>query len=95
MAAAPRSGSSAGRTGTGTAPPIPRRSSRPRVIRYLYDGDNILATFTETGKERARYTPGPGIDEPLAELHRKTLTFDHGDALGSIIALTDATGQPL
>ena len=67
----------------------------PRVIRYLYDGQAILATFTETGKERARYTSGPGIDEPLAELHRKQLTFYHADGLGSILALTDAQGRSL
>ena len=67
----------------------------PRLTRYLYDGPAILASFNESGRERARYTPGPGIDEPLAELHRKQVTFYHADALGSILALTDATGQPL
>ena len=75
--------------------PLPAEELPPRVTRYLYDGQAILATFTETGRERARYTHGPRIDEPLAELHRKQLTFYHADALGSIIALTDAQGRPL
>ena len=79
----------------GDSIPDPEEEQPPRVTRYLYDGDNILATFTDTGRERARYTPGPGIDEPLAELHRKQLTFYHADVLGSIIGLTDAQGQPL
>ena len=79
----------------GDSTPDPSEEQPPRVTRYLYDGDNILATFTETGRERARYTHGPGIDEPLAELHRKVLTFYHADVLRSVIALTDASGQPL
>jgi len=65
------------------------------VIRYLCDRQAILATFTETGRERTRYTPGPGIDKPLAELRRKQRTFYHADVLGSILALTDAQGRPL
>jgi len=79
----------------GDSIPDPTEEQPPRVTRYLYDGQAILATFTEAGKERARYTPGPGIDEPLAELHHRQLTFYHGDLLGSIIALTDASGQLL
>ena len=79
----------------GDSTPDSAEEQPPRVTRYLYDGPAILATFTETGKERARYTHGPRIDEPLAELHRKQLTFYHADVLGSIIALTDAQGRPL
>ena len=84
-------------------PPIPllfpcppsAEEQPPRVIRYLCDRQAILATFTETGRERIRYTPGPGIDKPLAELRRKQRTFYHADVLGSILALTDAQGRPL
>jgi len=79
----------------GDSTPDPDEEQPPRVIRYLYDGEDILATFTETGRVRARYTHGPGIDEPLAELHRRQVSFYHADVLGSILALTDATGQPL
>jgi len=79
----------------GDSTPDPAEELPPRVTRYLYDGPAILATFTETGKERARYTHGPRIDEPLAELHRKQLTFYHADVLGSIIGLTDAQGRSL
>ena len=66
-----------------------------RVIRYLYDQEDILATFTDTGRELARYTHGPGIDEPLAEVRRHRTRFYHDDVLGSVIALTGPYGHPV
>jgi RHS repeat-associated protein len=67
----------------------------PRVTRYLYDQEDILATFTDTGRELARYTHGPGIDEPLAEVRRHRTRFYHADTLGSIIALSNKHGHPV
>lgn len=60
-----------------------------------YDGQAILATVTETGNVRARYTPGPDIDEPLVEVYHKQPSYYHADALGSIVALTDEHGRPI
>ena len=67
---------------------------RSQVTRYLYDQEDILATFDESHRERARYTHGPGIDEPLAEVGRHGIRFYHADVLGSIIALTEHHGRP-
>ncbi len=66
-----------------------------RVIRYLYDQEDILATFTDSGRELARYTHGPGIDEPLAEVRKHRTRFYHADVLGSVIALTEKQGHPV
>ncbi len=65
----------------------------PQVIRYLYDQEDILATFDDTGRTLARYTHGPGIDEPLAEVRKHRTRFYHADTLGSIIALTEKHGH--
>ncbi len=64
-----------------------------RVIRYLYDQEDILATLSDTGRELARYTHGPGIDEPLAEVRKHRTRFYHADTLGSIIALSEKHGH--
>ncbi len=42
-----------------------------------------------------RYTHGPGIDEPLAEVRKHRTRFFHADTLGSIIALTEKHGHPV
>ncbi|MGE5851475.1 MAG: RHS repeat domain-containing protein, partial [Candidatus Methylomirabilota bacterium] len=75
--------------------PDPDEEGPPRTIRYFYDQEDILATFDETGREKARYTHGPGIDEPLAEVRRHHTRFYHADMLGSVIALTGAHGYPI
>ncbi|MBN2439237.1 MAG: hypothetical protein JXL20_11640, partial [Deltaproteobacteria bacterium] len=41
----------------------------------------------------ARYIHGPGIDEPLAMEKNSQMYYYHADSLGSIIALTDSTGN--
>lgn len=73
----------------------PDEEGSPRVIHYLYDQEDILATFDDSGRELARYTHGPGIDEPLAEVRRYTTRFYHADVLGSIIALSEKHGQSI
>jgi RHS repeat-associated protein len=74
--------------------PDEEEEGHPRVIRYLYDQEDILATFDDRGHTLARYTHGPGIDEPLAEVRHHRTRFYHADVLGSIIALTDRHGHP-
>jgi RHS repeat-associated protein len=75
--------------------PDPDEERPPRVIRYLYDREDILATFSDSGREIARYSQGPGIDEPLAEVRHHQTRFYHADALGSIIAVTDKHGHAI
>ena len=48
-----------------------------------YDGANVL---------QARYTHGPGIDEPIAVTKGGATYFYHQDGLGTVTDLTDSTG---
>jgi len=72
------------------------------ITRYVYDNEDILLEYDATDTVRARYTHGPGIDEPLT-LERdtdldgtlETTLHTLQDGLGSITALVDATGAIL
>ena len=61
--------------------------------RYVYDGEDILLEYDETNTLLARYTHGPGIDEPIAMTRGGSTFFYHQDGLGSVTDLTDATAS--
>ncbi len=68
--------------------------------RYFYDQEDILLEYDENDNLIARYTHRPGIDEPLI-MERdmdndgtlESAFFYHADGLGSIVALTDLSGN--
>ncbi|HRB17853.1 MAG TPA: RHS repeat-associated core domain-containing protein [Nitrospira sp.] len=60
--------------------------------RYIYDGEDILLEYDGTSTLQARYTHGPGIDEPIAVTKGSSTFFYHQDGLGSVTDLTDSTG---
>lgn len=60
--------------------------------RYVYDGEDILLEYDETNALLARYTHGPGIDEPVAMVRGGANYFYHQDGLGSVTELTDGAG---
>jgi len=62
------------------------------ITRYIYDKEDILLEFDGANQVIARYTHGPGIDEPLIMARGGTNSFYHADGLGSITDLTDSTG---
>lgn len=62
------------------------------MTKFVYDGAERLVDTTAGGTIQARYLFGPGLDE-LLEFKRGTTTrYALLDGLGSIVALTDATG---
>jgi len=63
------------------------------VIHYVYDGPDILAEFDDTGAMLARYTHGPGTDEPLIMERGGQAYFYQTDGLGSVTELTDESGM--
>jgi RHS repeat-associated protein len=63
------------------------------TTRYLYDYEDILAEYDDSNTITNRYTHGPGIDEPLALTTAKESYYYHADGLGSIVAMTDASGK--
>lgn len=61
------------------------------TTQYVYAGDQVIAEY-ENGALARSFVYGPGIDEPICMLSGGTSYFYHFDALGSVIALTDAAG---
>ena len=59
---------------------------------YVYDGEDILLEYDGANVLQARYTHGPGIDEPLAVTKGGATFFYHQDGLGTVTDLTDAAG---
>lgn len=71
------------------------------VTRYVYDDDFILLEYDDQTALKARYTHGPGVDDPLLVERDTNLDglfgamerfYYHTDGLGSVLALTDAAG---
>ena len=63
------------------------------ITRYFYDGQNILYELDGSNTILARYTHGPGIDEPLIMERDGANYYYHADGLGSITHITDAAGN--
>ena len=79
------------------SPPMGAASVRT----YIYDNEDILLEYSAPGALVARYTHGPGIDEPLgmerdADLNGVFEVSEHfvylADGLGSVTELVDSTG---
>ncbi|ULA61804.1 MAG: hypothetical protein LZF60_380016 [Nitrospira sp.] len=64
-----------------------------QTSRYIYDGEDILLEYNGSNVLQARYTHGPGIDEPLAVTKGGSTFFYHQDGLGTVTELTDSTGS--
>ncbi|GAF84076.1 unnamed protein product, partial [marine sediment metagenome] len=56
---------------------------------YLYDFEDILMELNETGAQKARYTHGPRIDEPISMIRKGNISYYHFDGLNSVTSLTD------
>lgn len=71
---------------------IEKRVGGTPVRRYIWDGANVVMTFTGANVLEARYVHGLDLDRPLAlEAGGQTYCF-HADELGSVFALTNAAG---
>jgi RHS repeat-associated protein len=61
----------------------------------VYDGWNLIEEIGASGVETARYVHGTRTDELLARVTPTSITYYHHDAVGSAIALTDGSGNPV
>jgi len=61
--------------------------------RYLYDGDDIIAILDEQNQVIATITHDENIDTPLSITNANGTFYYHRDHQGSIVALTDSSGQ--
>ena len=62
------------------------------TTRYVYDNEDILLELDGSNNILARYTHGPGIDEPLIMEKNAESFYYHADGLGSITELTNQSG---
>jgi YD repeat-containing protein len=62
------------------------------VTKYVYDNEDILLELNGSNNIVARYTHGPGIDEPLIMEKNSQSFYYHADGLGSITELTNQSG---
>lgn len=62
---------------------------------YYFDGWNLIEERDSSGAEIARYVHGGRTDELLTRTATAGTFYYHHDALGSTIALTDASGNPV
>lgn len=60
------------------------------VRRFIYDREDILFELDGNGAVISEYLHGPGIDEPISMRKDGQTYYYHQDALGSIVAITDA-----
>ena len=63
-----------------------------KVSRHIYDNKDILLELDGSNNITARYTHGPGIDEPLIMEKGGQSFFYHADGLGSITEITNSSG---
>jgi hypothetical protein len=73
-------------------PVSPSWQANGQTKRYVYDGEDILLEYDGTNTLQARYTHGPGIDEPIAVTKGGSTFFYHQDGLGTVTDLTDSAG---
>ncbi|MCG2711361.1 MAG: DUF6531 domain-containing protein [Candidatus Omnitrophica bacterium] len=59
---------------------------------FVYDGDQVIAEYNGSGTLLRKYVYGPGIDEPILLDDGTNKYYYHMDGLGSVVALTDASG---
>src|SRR5437868_15173195 len=71
-----------------------KKSTSSTTAIYVYDGADQLQEMNTTGTTvNARYTMGPGIDQPLAEARGTTTSFYEADGLGSVTSLSNSSGS--
>jgi RHS repeat-associated protein len=68
-------------------------SASTTVTRYVYDNEDILLELDGSNNIVARYTHGPGIDEPLIMEKGGASFFYQADGLGSITEITNQSGS--
>jgi RHS repeat-associated protein len=69
-----------------------KRTINGTTTYLIYDGWNLVAEYDAAGVLTTRYVHGPQVDEILAKVTTTSTTFPLPDALGSTIAVTDASG---
>lgn len=62
------------------------------VTKFVYDGDQVIAEYDNTGTLLRKFIYGPGIDEPVVMEDGTNKYYYHFDGLGSVTELADSAG---
>jgi RHS repeat-associated protein len=66
-------------------------------VKYVYDGDHIIAEYNNAGTLLRKYVHGPCVDEPICMIEAggayAGTHYYHYDALGSCVAMTNSAGN--
>jgi len=67
------------------------------TVRFVYDGDRLIAEYATGGALQRRYVHGAGVDEPLlwyegSAVSSSTRRYLHADHQGSIVAASNPSG---
>lgn len=60
---------------------------------YVYDGNQVIAEYNSSGQMLMRYVYGPGIDQPICMITGANAYYYHFDGLGSVVVLTNTSGN--
>ncbi len=66
------------------------------VMKYLYDGQHIIAEYDGSDSLLHKYIYGPGVDQPICMIdvaNSNATYYYHFDGLGSCVALTNSAGS--
>ncbi len=76
---------------------IEKKYDYETVTKYVYDGDQCIAEYNAYNQLKRKYIYGPGVDEPVCMIDSMAspavMSYYHFDALGSVVALTNASGN--
>jgi RHS repeat-associated protein len=71
-------------------------SGGANLTRFLYDGDELVLEYSSGGTVTKRYVHGAAVDDPIVEYigaNLATRRFLHSDHQGTIVAISDASGN--
>jgi RHS repeat-associated protein len=67
------------------------------ILKYVYDADHCIAEYDVSNNLRRKYIYGPCVDEPICMTEATGsyagTYYYHFDALGSVVALTNSSGN--
>jgi RHS repeat-associated protein len=76
---------------------IEKKYDGATVLKYIYDGDHCIAEYDASNNLARKYIFGPSVDEPICMIEAAGsyagTYYYHFDALGSVVALTNSSGN--